>query len=161
MENAENKLTIKVTVQKSETIDKEIKLPYFSKSTSFEFFKVEGKGSYETTRVRWSLGDSYANIDNGYNFDKAVASEECTEEEFDKAFNEAQKFLFMQNQLSVENEQLKKPLIDFIEKQLKECNEQDANSIIWWARFSNVVKCDLYRLTPQDEGDTKETTETK
>lgn len=143
MEN-KNQKTLQVDVErtKTETIKKEIKLPYYSKSENYEYFKVLDTGNYATTRVRWrgTADDGYASIDNGFNFRKAVEQNECSQEEYDNAFNEVQKILFDKSEGLNRNSESKKTIADYIKEQIDSLDEKDVESNLWWAKFLEITQ---------------------
>lgn len=145
------KINVQVEVKTIEKVEKEISIPFYSKTDNHEYYKVTGLGDYETYKVRWiPLKTSYTAIDNGFNLDKAISSTEITQEEYDFAFNEAQKLLLIQNIASMENIHFSVPLINFIEKFIETLNVDDATSHVYWSKFLDFVKNQEYKFVAQD-----------
>jgi 3,4-dihydroxy-2-butanone 4-phosphate synthase len=82
-------LKTKITVTEKREVEKEIELPYYSKS-EYEHYVIYGDGKTVTVWLnKAQTTTNISTIDSANDYEKAIAAEPCTEQEFYEAMQKA------------------------------------------------------------------------
>lgn len=93
MEEKEKKVLTRTVKQEIET-KREVELPYYSKVSEFFYNKIYGEGECDVIKVFLGHKNEKAGIETGYiNHALSLEAEQCTENEFEEAFQTAIKTL--------------------------------------------------------------------